>query len=122
LDSDNIIELDSNNDGVGDILDNNNSIIELMDSDDEVQSIMKPRQRNWLLREKLELLDIFKAQFSVYVWLLLIISRGGVTILARLRFFGGGKQSLGEAVRQIPLYVVYCCVPVVFVVVIPLLK
>ena len=43
-------------------------------------------------------------QFSVYVWLLLIISRGGVTILARLRFFGGGKQSLGEAVRQIPLY------------------
>jgi hypothetical protein len=35
---------------------------------------------------------------------LLIISKGGVTILARLRFFGGGKQSLGEALRQIPLY------------------
>ena len=59
--SDDVIELDSNNDGVGDLVDN---AIELMDSDDEGQSNRKTRQRNWLLSEKLELLDIFKAKLN----------------------------------------------------------
>ena len=57
--SDEIIELD-NDDIVGDLADNFN---ELMNSDDEVLPLIR-RQLNWLLNEKLELLDIFKAKLN----------------------------------------------------------
>jgi len=48
-------------------------------------------------------LDLRGGQVKSFSRLLLILSKGGAIILAKLRFLGGGKQSLGESVRQIPL-------------------